>query len=64
MSEPEPVSQGGEEGEVEGGGELEQVSEPLEAVVDNGGTEQVGHNRYAISNIDDICIFRVRNWSH
>ena len=43
MSEPEPVSQGEEEGEVEGEGEPEQVSEPLEAAVDDGSTEQVGH---------------------
>lgn len=39
MSEPEPVSQG----ELEGAGEPEQVSEPLDATVDDGGTEQVGH---------------------
>lgn len=38
----EPVSQGEEEGEMEG---PEQVSEPLDTAVDDGSTEQVGHNR-------------------
>ena len=46
MSEPEPISLGEEVGEVEGGREPEQVSEPLEAAVDDGSTEQVGHNRH------------------
>ena len=75
MSEPEPISQGEEDGEVEGGGKPEQVSEPLETAVDDGSTEQVGHSRHdrhsintEVSNFDDICIqchvFRVRNWSH
>lgn len=46
MSEPEPISQGEEDGGVEGGGEPEQVSEPLETAVDDGSTEQVDHSRH------------------
>ena len=66
MSEPEPVSQGeGGEEEMEGGDEPEQVSEPLDTAVDDGSTEQVGHTgilSLLLSNIDAVCVFRVRNW--
>jgi hypothetical protein len=45
VSEPEPVSQGEEDGEVEVGGELQRPSEPLETAADDGSTEQVGHSK-------------------